>query len=294
MGAVVQQAVQAWRDARPCILKLLGEAQDLLTRLNAAQSHNLSSPQPNKKRKREQNDVRRSPSVELVDDDHQRGDVAESNSKGVASCPICSKPVLLHNINAHLDSGCVQHLVKKNKPKDKPKAVAAWQNILTGEKKGKGKERSGSQDGPSDPLPKLAYNTVKDKVIKDRLSEWDLPTTGDKGILIARHKHWVMLFNANLDKSEKHQRSLKELRRELRIWEEGQKLKKTVVEDPVAHEKRYDGEFKALVAAARPAPRLAQARSPSESSALPPSSPHTRSSPSDGSPNSPSEDEPAS
>lgn len=45
-----------------------------------------------------------------------------------------------------------------------------------------------------------------------------------------------MMYNANLDKSEKNRKPLKELRKELKTWEDGSKSKKVIVEDTVAHE----------------------------------------------------------
>jgi hypothetical protein len=56
-----------------------------------------------------------------------------------------------------------------------------------------------------------------------RLSESDIPA------------RWVMLYNANLDKTG-HRKTPSELRIELRKWEEDQKGRKHVVEDIAAHE----------------------------------------------------------
>lgn len=50
---------------------------------------------------------------------------------------------------------------------------------------------------------------------------------------------WVMMYNANLDKST-DRKTLPELRLELRAWEERQKGPKYAVEDPSAHEVSLD------------------------------------------------------
>lgn len=47
---------------------------------------------------------------------------------------------------------------------------------------------------------------------------------------------WVMLYNANLDRSESNRKTQTTLRQELKKWEETMsKRKKTVVDDPKEH-----------------------------------------------------------
>ena len=40
----------------------------------------------------------------------------------------------------------------------------------------------------AEPLPKMAYDTVSIKTIRERLSEYSLPTEGEKPVLAARHQ----------------------------------------------------------------------------------------------------------
>jgi hypothetical protein len=48
---------------------------------------------------------------------------------------------------------------------------------------------------------------------------------------------WVMLFNANLDRSPSTRKSKTELREELNKWEDGKtKKKKTAVDDGISYE----------------------------------------------------------
>ena len=60
---------------------------------------------------------------------------------------------------------------------------------------------------------------LKDKQIRDLLSEHDLPTTGDHNTLVARHQRWVSIYNANIDKNPRYRSRVSELRTELRKWE---------------------------------------------------------------------------
>lgn len=41
------------------------------------------------------------------------------------------------------------------------------------------------------PLPKMAYDTVTTKTIRERLSEYSLPTEGEKPALVTRHQRLV-------------------------------------------------------------------------------------------------------
>ncbi|KAG9225930.1 hypothetical protein CCMSSC00406_0006448 [Pleurotus cornucopiae] len=245
----VEQAVEAWKAARPCILKLLKETADLLSRANAApvEAHSRSS-KPVKKRKRTQS-VDSVASIELVE---PQTAIKSSEGKSVreaVGCPICNKQVLYCNINTHMDSGCSKHVVSRRSTQ--PTQATRWQGIFTGDNNSKGKQKSSGSEDSNAPLPKLAYGTMKEKAIRELLVEHGLSTHGDKAALVARHRQWVMMYNANLDKSEKNRKPLKELRKELKTWEDGSKSKKVVVEDTVAHEKKYRSEFTDLVEKAK-------------------------------------------
>ena len=56
------------------------------------------------------------------------------------------------------------------------------------------------------------------------------------GSLLMFSSRWVMLYNANLDRSEPNRKSQTALRQELKKWEETMsKRKKTVIDDPKEH-----------------------------------------------------------
>lgn len=50
----------------------------------------------------------------------------------------------------------------------------------------------------------------------------ELPASGTKDRLIDRHRHWVNLYNANLDAAPALRASISSLRKQLRQWERAQ------------------------------------------------------------------------
>ena len=54
--------------------------------------------------------------------------------------------------------------------------------------------RSRGIDQDTDPLPKIAYNTVTQKRLREILEELDLPTTGDRSAMAARHSRYGKRF----------------------------------------------------------------------------------------------------
>lgn len=100
-------------------------------------------------------------------------------------------------------------------------------------------DRANSKSKPdpsATPIPKVAYRTLKDKRLREMLSDHDLPTTGDKDTLIRRHERWVLLYNANLDRSLMDRSTLEELRMDLKKWEETRGGKKVGVRDVGAYQ----------------------------------------------------------
>jgi E3 ubiquitin-protein ligase RAD18 len=99
---------------------------------------------------------------------------------------------------------------------------------------------------------------MKDRQLKDLLTEHKLSTSGDRNSWIARHQRyavglnwydevnlfihflwngrWVMIYNANLDKSESQRKTIQELRSDLKKWEEDRKTKKNIVGDVDAYQ----------------------------------------------------------
>lgn len=103
------------------------------------------------------------------------------------------------------------------------------------------------------PLPKVSYDTLKEKQIRDLLMQHGLPTVGDRHTLIKQHQRyitlrsrsslltfilfsWVITYNGNLDVAPKRRKTLSQLRSELARWLEKQQKAKPVVEDVGAHQ----------------------------------------------------------
>lgn len=73
---------------------------------------------------------------------------------------------------------------------------------------------------PADRLPQLNYSLLKDNALRKKLQELGIPTSGPRPLLIRRHTEWMNLWNANCDSSRP--RDLRELLRELDVWERSQ------------------------------------------------------------------------
>ncbi|KAH8117617.1 hypothetical protein DFH11DRAFT_1724600 [Phellopilus nigrolimitatus] len=184
-------------------------------------------------------------------------------------CPICARDILVKHANAHIESGCTSFLIRANAHRTTRKRTDtknAWDSMFNGSSmstskpgsraKWKGKEsrqRSPSEliDDSVERLAKPSYSVLRDKKIRDMLFEQGLPTTGSKEQLIARHSHYVLLFNANLDRISSQRRSVPELRRELRKWEEGIYVKKSTVNDARTYLKANSSDFKKHIEAVR-------------------------------------------
>lgn len=275
---VMEEVLAAWKLSRPYILELSHE--DKQRRFN--DSSTLATPNPKKRKiapegrvgKRKLKDFTASssslgrPSAPLKPtrnrklspedddlemttiptsdvDDNELDTSADINPRtdDHVPCPICNKSVKFKIINFHIDSGC------KDTPPDSTRSKKSeWAKIMSSKNKGKQKE---SDDTEAERLPKVSYGTLKDKRLKEMLAEYNVATHGDRNLLIQRHQRWVMLFNANLDRSPHTRESKHELRKELRKWEDEKVKKKKNVEDGVAHEKLHKAEFDQLVKVAR-------------------------------------------
>ncbi|KAG8973340.1 E3 ubiquitin-protein ligase rad18 [Tulasnella sp. 425] len=154
---------------------------------------------------------------------------------GLIQCPQCDELVDYAVINQHLDSNCTfipAHPQKRKGTVEEGKR--AWQSIFSGtgggstskknaslSKSNGGSNSTGRQASPlPERLPKEAYDTLKDKQLRERLGRFDLPTSGSRTKLQARHERWVVIYNSNFqDQAPENRRSLKALRAELLAWE---------------------------------------------------------------------------
>lgn len=284
----LEEAVTAWKRSRPIVLQLSREEQQRIQSYNhvdSKQTPRRSRPPLHAdvaKRKRcarsDDSDSEivcvmgpSKPSSEALGsspiqandrrpskrrDTEPSSDIGEEElgADSLVNCPICGRLVEYQLINLHMDgSDCNNKAVShSNSRSSNAGAKNEWSKIL-----GKGSSRKGKRKASSDSdeemerLPKVSYAVLKDKALKDLLNSQRLPTAGDRSAWILRHRRWVMMNNANLDKSERNRKSLAELRSELKRWEEERIGPKRVIEDTAAHEAAYHDDFKRLVEQAR-------------------------------------------
>ncbi|KAF9821589.1 hypothetical protein IEO21_00435 [Rhodonia placenta] len=264
----VENAVKAWSAARALVLQLSKEEQD---RQNAPPKRTDRSERPRKRRKTAQSSGQSSDSdVKIIS-----GPSSPVNVKATSSveCPVCRKHVPFDVINQHIDSNCRKFSAgEQSSSKEKNNQKQQWSKVFdkggvaSSTRRSKEKERDTSKTPDEGYLPKVAYHTLKDKRINDLLNEYDLPTSGDRAAGIRRHEKWVVLYNANIDRTHDSRRTHEQLRRDLRRWEatlkptagsgsnsmSGSGSKKAVAADTTAYQAAHKAQFAQLVEAARP------------------------------------------
>ncbi|KAJ3550754.1 hypothetical protein NMY22_g257 [Coprinellus aureogranulatus] len=239
---VLEAAISAWNDARSYVLGLISKA-------SAVQE----SP---RKRKRQR-------STSPISVDMEDSDVAPGPSKRPSSASRSSEAP---SLNPQPEQPHGPRLPRPGKGKIKESTSAnAWSKLMQQPKpKSKKQKRQATAESDDEgPLPKVTYATLKERQIKDLLQEHNLSTQGDRATLEQRHKKWVMLYNANLDRSETNRKSQTALRQELKKWEETMsKRKKAVIDDPKEYTKKNKSEFDRLIELARPAKQPEASSSP--------------------------------
>ncbi|KAI0725180.1 hypothetical protein C8Q72DRAFT_622447 [Fomitopsis betulina] len=304
-NVVLENAVKAWAVARESTLRL---AKQEAQRLAGDAEERPSRPKKRRRLVRSSGDSS-SDGVEIVDgpstsrhtEKKQRATASPhtpdssttpstpptpSTSDGLVDCPMCQRRVPLQIINQHIDSRC--KLTAPPSPRrPKGKAKQEWSKILGGDHR-PGKERTREksrlqpdEDSEPDYLPTVSYHTLKDKRVQELLHEHGLPTTGDRPAWVRRHRQWLTLYNANLDRDPADRRAPEQLRRELQRWEATEgggavgngagKKKVAGVEDVVAYQTAHKAEFAQLIEAARPK-RTPRAEEPAQSEAISPRS----------------------
>jgi len=117
-----------------------------------------------------------------------------------------------------------------------------------------------SSNGPSNtftPLPKINYTLYSEAKLRTVLNTLSLPTHGNKALLSARHKEYVNLYNANIDRRNPLPQHA--LLQQIREWEvvqarlsgsaNGEGKRKEI--DGVEWGRRFEGDFADLTRRAR-------------------------------------------
>ncbi|KAF7323231.1 DNA repair protein [Mycena chlorophos] len=221
---VLEEIVSSWQPARAYIVELAKNEQPARKKRRLDEPPQSSSAGPS-----------RTSSAD-----------SKASEGAFVDCPVCEKPVPEGSINAHLDNNCITP-APKSSIKASSKSQIQWSALMGSGSKPKGKEK------PDERIPKQSYDTLKDKQLREKLDEFGLQTSGDRTSLVARHKYWSMLWNANLDKAAEHRESREVLKRALRKWEaerQAPKKEKPVVD--ADYLKTHNADFKKLIEAARP------------------------------------------
>ncbi|KAJ7243381.1 hypothetical protein B0H12DRAFT_832780 [Mycena haematopus] len=238
----IEDILAAWKLARPHILSLAKHEEDVL------------APEPARKKRKLDPSSSPGPSHTSSIESSKSGlDVPSSTTPkpgAIVQCPVCTQRMQYKELNKHMDNNCATASPKPLAPNSKSQKTL-WSDIMQPKSKGKEKEKDrGTSE--EDHLPKVSYDTLKDRQLKDKLTDLELPTSGDRTAWIARHQRWAMLWNANLDRSLSNRQSKAELLKELKKWEEERKTRKKKITADESHLKTHNSEFKKLVAAARP------------------------------------------
>ncbi|PWN21400.1 hypothetical protein BCV69DRAFT_293358 [Microstroma glucosiphilum] len=155
----------------------------------------------------------------------------------IVECPMCSYTFTYAALNRHLDTAGACKGPDHPPPSDRERGLAVKN---TGSKGGglggffNQKGKSGSSTGDSSmtngnkshdssaagtKLKRPQYRLLSERELRKQCSDSGLATTGSKAQLESRHRHWIDLYNANLDAAQRYRRPEGALRRELREWD---------------------------------------------------------------------------
>ncbi|PWN45463.1 hypothetical protein IE81DRAFT_320226 [Ceraceosorus guamensis] len=182
----------------------------------------------------------------------------EADASERVQCPLCSHTFTLAALNRHLDRGvpCSP---------DDPPPIAAESGLATPRSTMSTGWFTAKAQGNGASIPKGAklvrppYVSLREKQIRELLMEHRLSIAGSKERRIERHRHWVNIYNANLDASERNRRTVAQLRREMEEWDKGQDdAERQKARGGAISEKRakdwaghHNAQFSELTAAAR-------------------------------------------
>ncbi|KAF7353675.1 Postreplication repair E3 ubiquitin-protein ligase rad18 [Mycena venus] len=261
----IEDVVAAWRFARPYILSLAKQEEEPVTAEPAKKKRKLDPScvaGPSRTSSTESKS-----DLEILSSAAPQDDVPKPDT--IVDCPLCKQSMKYKELNRHMDNNCATVSPRPLAPTSKSQKTL-WSDIMQPKSKGKEKDRGSSDE---DHLPKTAYDTLKDRQLKDKLVDLGLPTTGDRTLWIARHQRWTIQWNANLDKSAPNRQSKAELLKELKKWEEERKVKRKKATVDESYLKTHNSDFKKLVDAARPKSKGSVAAGTNKLDVVPASSP---------------------
>ena len=165
---------------------------------------------------------------------------AQQMSPGLVSCPVCNRRMKVEAVEPHLDK-CIADTSNPTKPTQPstPSLSLSSSHIPSPSQNHQSRHRqlpsrssnpllstsfpskaSIKQVPPPQPQSRLAqlnHSLLRDRQLRQKLSELGIPDWGPRALLIRRHTEWVNLHNANCDALRP--RSKRELLKDLDVWE---------------------------------------------------------------------------
>ena len=181
----LEGAADAWRTALPFLAKACGDMQTCIDELAALQAEiaaGTAGPSTRAAVPPSPPAKRRRTRAEI--------DYRELPDEHLVQCPICMHELPAAELNTHLDLGCAQP----------PPSHTADEKRLT----------------------RPQYQLKNERDLRRMLQGLGLATNGNRERLVERHRHWVNLYNANLDAAPARRESMRELRKQLASWERAQ------------------------------------------------------------------------
>ncbi|WVQ63010.1 DNA repair protein rad18 [Kwoniella botswanensis] len=155
-------------------------------------------------------------------EDEQDDEVQELTENDEAPCPICQATLPISSIPLHIEKGCPPPKSKLNgNGSGRGNQKADWKKVFSGQSIG---SKNKDKEVEMKRITKPNYALATPAELRSILSDYSLPTTGDKATLISRVQEWIILFNSNLDTS--HPSSLSALRAKLSDMENSKKRDK--------------------------------------------------------------------
>ena len=153
----------------------------------------------------------------------------EEASSGLVGCPICNRLMKVEAVDPHLDK-CIaesSNLTKSTQPSKSTSSTSTaslppFNNAVFPLPNRSANSTMSKALTPKQPpqqsrLAQLNYSLLRDRQLRQKLSDLGIPDWGTRALLIRRHTEWVNLHNANCDALRP--RSKRELLKDLDTWE---------------------------------------------------------------------------
>ncbi|KIR52239.1 DNA repair protein rad18 [Cryptococcus gattii Ru294] len=232
----LEEIAEAWEQSRPTLIDL----SKPVSRKRAAPEADSRPLSSGTIKRLKDEDGKRSQSPALAEpiDSEEEDEIQELTENDEAPCPICMAHMPISSIPMHVERGCPppSKTIKASAGGGKGNQKADWKKVFSGQtlSASKGKESSKGREPEMKKITKPNYSLATPADLRALLSQYSLPTSGDKVALIARVQEWIILYNANLDTSRPS--SLSALRAKLAEAEASRKRDKEKGKDELVEQ----------------------------------------------------------